>query len=87
MTHLTRGTQEFDRAAEVVRSNRPKADFLISTMKKVVLKSLSGVNMSKEVCPEILLSPKPILAKCVCACLQLNIITNTQTLLAFITED
>jgi hypothetical protein len=64
MTHLTSGTQAFNRAAEVVRSNHPKANFLISSMKKVFLKSFSGVNMSKEMYPEILLSPKPILAKC-----------------------
>ena len=43
----------FNYAAEAVKDSYPKVDLLISSVRKVLIKAYSRVNMLKEMCPEI----------------------------------
>lgn len=63
MPHLTCLCHALHRVAEEVRSQFPYVDSLINYTKKVFRKAPSRIAKFRELCPDIFLSPRPIITR------------------------
>ena len=63
MIHITCLAHAMHRLIEYIRHEYTEVDMLISTVKKIFVKSPSRVLKFKEMCPSLLLPPKPIITR------------------------
>ncbi|XP_050548865.1 uncharacterized protein LOC126910379 [Daktulosphaira vitifoliae] len=63
LIHVTCLAHAFHRVAEIIRSEFPEVDFLISTIKKIFLKAPSRVHIFKENYPQTPFPPEPVITR------------------------